>query len=121
MTWVDASERRWLRMGYRLMRAMVTPPCRTSGGRPVREPVQLGGPMTDASGPFTRRHDEPAVQHPASEAVLVEGAPEDRLVDESQVAQGEGVGQELEADRCVVELAPDTLHGHAQDVGVVER
>src|SRR6476659_330639 len=107
--------------GYRLMRAMVTPPLRTSGGRPVGEPVQLGWPMTDAGRPLARRDDESAVEDPAAEAVLVEGSPEDRLVDEPQVTQAEGVWQELEADRGVVELAADALDGHAEYLGVVER
>src|SRR5574341_1414562 len=102
------------------MRAMVTPPFRTSVGRPVGEPVQLGWSMADAGGPLARRHDEAAVEDPATEAVLVERASEDRLVDEPEVAQAECFGQELEADRRVIELAADALDGHAEDLGVIE-
>src|SRR5918999_3201549 len=102
------------------MRAMVTPPFRTSGGRPVREPVQLRGRMTDASHSLACRNHEAAIADPASEAVLVEGSPEDRLVDEPQISQAEGVGQQLEADRGVVQLAADAFDGHPEDLGVVE-
>jgi hypothetical protein len=76
--------------------------------------------MTDAGGPLARRDDEPAVDDAASEAVLVEGATEDRLVDESEIAQAEGVRQDLETNRGVIELAADSLDGHAEDLGMVE-
>ena len=68
-------------------------------------------PAADGPRPrqLARGHDEPAVEHLAPEAVLVERPAQDRLVDEAQVPQRERVGQQLEADRRVVELAADAL------------
>jgi hypothetical protein len=76
--------------------------------------------MTDALRALAGRDDEAPIEHAAPEAVLVEAATEDRLVDEAQVAQTEVRWQQLEADRRVVELAADAFDRHAQDLGVVE-
>ena len=76
--------------------------------------------MTHALEAFARGVDEPAIQHLAPEAVLVEGVAQDRLVDEAQVPQRERLRQQLEPDRRVVQLAADPLDRGGEDPVVVE-
>ena len=76
--------------------------------------------MSDAVGEASRRRDEAAVEDPPPEAVLVEGATEDRLVDEAQLSEAEVSRQELEAEWGVVELAAEAAHRGREDVRMVE-
>ncbi len=87
------------------------PTCRSGRVRRGGTPSRPRGRPSARSSP---------VAHAAAEGGFVEGRAADRRVHVLELAEGEVLREQREADIRVVELAAQPLHGERQDVGVVE-
>src|SRR5215470_13963795 len=87
---------------------------------PACEPIELRRAVVDVTLALAGGLELARREHAATKRVLVQRAREDGLVHPLQVEEGEARWEELEPDRCVVQLPADPLHRHAEDLGVVE-
>ena len=91
-----------------------------SGPRRANKTEEFSRPVQDPVLAFAGGFDEAGGEQAAAEGVLVHRMTEDTLVNTLQLAQREPVGEQLEADGGVVELAAQALDTESEHARVVE-